>query len=51
MKIELLKDKSQDEITEIWREYHRTKDSLAAVIPAKTFQQMQERFLEYNTVT
>lgn len=51
MKIDLLKDKSADEIAEIWREYHRDKNSVAAVIPAETWKVMQQRFQEFKTVS
>ena len=50
MKVDLLKDKTKEEIAEIWREYHSKRDSVAAVIPKEMFDQMQERFQEYKTV-
>lgn len=51
MKVELLADKSEEEISEIWREYHRGKDSVCAVIPVETFKKMAEKFNEFKTVS
>ena len=50
MKVDLLKDKSKEEIAEIWRDYHAKKDAVAAVIPAEMFQKMEQRFQEFKTV-
>ncbi len=50
MKVELLMDKSKEEIAEIWRQYYSDKDAVSAVIPADMFKQMQARFETYKTV-
>ena len=49
MKIELLKDKSKDEISEIWRMHHSNLDAVSAVIPADVWMEMEIRFREYKT--
>lgn len=43
MHLDKLQDKTAEEITEIWREHHRTKDSVCAVIESKKYEQMMER--------
>ena len=50
MKTDLLKDKSKEEISEIWREYHSNKDAVSAVIPAEMFEKMSQKFSEFKTV-
>lgn len=40
MKVELLVNKSADEITQIWKTYHSDKDSVCAIIPAKQYDEM-----------
>merc|ERR1719435_301012 len=49
MKVELLADKTAEEIAQIWREHYASKDAVAAVIPVETYKIMQERFKEFNT--
>jgi len=49
MKIELLADKSAEEIAQIWTEHFSSKEAVAAVIPTNTYKVMQERFKEFNT--
>lgn len=49
VKLDLLKDKSAEEITEIWTSYYAKKDAICAVIPAETYRTMKKRFLQYNT--
>ena len=49
MKVELLRDKDKDEITEIWRLHHTNIDAVSAVIPKEVWQGMEKRFLEYKT--
>jgi len=50
MKLELLKDKTKDEIADIWRQYHANKEeAVAAVIPADIFKVMSQRFQEHKT--
>ena len=49
MKVDLLKDKSKEEISEIWKMHHSNIDAVCAVIPTNTWIDMQKRFLEYKT--
>eukprot|EP00096_Caligus_rogercresseyi_P013483 TRINITY_DN6124_c0_g2_i2.p1 TRINITY_DN6124_c0_g2~~TRINITY_DN6124_c0_g2_i2.p1 ORF type:complete len:299 (-),score=98.79 TRINITY_DN6124_c0_g2_i2:231-1127(-) len=49
MKTELLMDKSKEEISSIWQEYHSKKTSISAVIPVEVFDEMKIRFREFNT--
>jgi len=49
MKLDLLKDKTAEEITEIWTKHFTAKDAICAVIPAETYKTMQKRFQQYNT--
>ena len=49
MKVELLKDKSKDEIADIWSLHHSRKDAVSAVIPADIWEPMKQRFLDYKT--
>ena len=49
MKIDLLKDKSKEEISEIWRVHHSNIDAVSAVIPSDVWMEMENRFLEYKT--
>ncbi len=51
MKLELLQDKTKEEIGDIWRRYHADKDSVAAVIPAVVFSQMEQRFKLFKLVS
>ncbi len=51
MKVELLADKSNTEIAEIWRQHHANKDSVCAVIPYDMFKEMEARFAEFKTVS
>lgn len=43
MKLDLLQDKSADEIKSIWLDYHKQKDVLVATIPTETFKLLSER--------
>ncbi|XP_075148931.1 ATP synthase mitochondrial F1 complex assembly factor 1 [Haematobia irritans] len=43
MKIELVQDKTTEEITKIWLEYHKTKDVLAATLTVEQFDRLMER--------
>jgi len=49
VKVDLLADKSPQEIGSIWNEHFASKDAVAAVIPAETYKIMQARFKEFNT--
>ncbi|XP_022206362.2 ATP synthase mitochondrial F1 complex assembly factor 1 [Nilaparvata lugens] len=48
MKIELVEDKSPDEIKDLWLEYHKSKDTIAAVIPPEKFKIILERGEKYQ---
>lgn len=47
MKVELLVDKTADEITKIWLDYHKERDVLVAAIPAERFNLLMARGKEY----
>lgn len=47
MKVELLADKTADEITKIWLDYHKEKDVLVAAIPTETFNLLMARGKDY----
>lgn len=45
MKVDLIVDKSSDEITKIWVEHHKTKDCISAVMPSPSFLQLHTKSL------
>lgn len=47
MKIDLLEGKSAEDIKTIWLEYHKLKDTLAAVIPRESFNTLMETAKKY----
>jgi len=47
MKVDLMEGKSAEEIKTIWLEYHRLKDTIAAVIPSEVFDLMMENAKKY----
>ncbi|XP_061400675.1 ATP synthase mitochondrial F1 complex assembly factor 1-like [Musca vetustissima] len=47
MKIELLADKSADDIKHIWFEYHKTKDVLAATLTVEQYESLMKRAKEH----
>lgn len=47
MKIELLEDKTADEIKSIWMEYHKNKNVLVAMIPTETYKLLSIRGSSY----
>ncbi|XP_044762531.1 ATP synthase mitochondrial F1 complex assembly factor 1 [Coccinella septempunctata] len=50
MKVEAVKDKSADEIKEIWLKYHIQKEcNIAATVPKKDFEQFKEKSELYPT--
>lgn len=49
MKLDLIENKSKEEITEIWQEYHKNKDCIAAVLTQEQFDKMFERGKKYGT--
>jgi len=48
-KLELLVDRTPEEITVIWTEFWKNKDAVSAVIPSATYKTMENRFKEFNT--
>lgn len=49
MKLELIQDKTKEEITEIWHQYHKQKDCIVGVLNREQFEKMFERGKKYNT--
>ncbi|KAM7363518.1 ATP synthase mitochondrial F1 complex assembly factor 1 [Cochliomyia hominivorax] len=47
MKIDLIQDKTAEEISKIWFEYHKTKDVLAATLTVEQFDNLMERAKKY----
>lgn len=47
MKIDLLQDKSADEIKDIWVDYHKQKDVLVATIPKSVYETLEARASEH----
>ncbi|XP_051789146.1 ATP synthase mitochondrial F1 complex assembly factor 1 [Erpetoichthys calabaricus] len=43
LNVDLIKEKTAEEIGEIWRQHFRAKDTICAIIPAETFEQMCQR--------
>ncbi|GFO34812.1 ATP synthase mitochondrial f1 complex assembly factor 1 [Plakobranchus ocellatus] len=46
LKMELIKDKTADEISQIWSQYHASKDCLFSVLKAEEFQNLMEKSKE-----
>jgi len=49
MKVEMLTDKSKDEIASIWTEHFAAKDAVCAVIPASVFKEMKKLYNIHKT--
>jgi len=47
MKVELLENKSADEIKSIWLEYHKQKDVIVATIPTERYNLLTSRAKEF----
>ena len=47
MKMDLLQDKTADEVKNIWLEYHKQKDVLVATIPNETYKLVEQRSKEH----
>nr|XP_054764749.1 ATP synthase mitochondrial F1 complex assembly factor 1-like [Lytechinus pictus] len=47
VKIDLLRKHSAEEITEIWRDFHREKDFICAVIPKDTYAKIHQKAKEF----
>jgi len=51
MKVELLQEKSAEEISKIWTEYYKNKENtLCAVVPSHLYTKQHERSQEYNFI-
>ena len=51
MKLDLLVDKTKEEIASIWTRQFASKDAVCAVIPVDTFKQMKELYTIHKTVS
>ena len=49
MKIELIQDKTKEEIIQIWHEYHIQKDCISGILTAEQFDKLFERGRKYPT--
>lgn len=49
MKTELLQDKTTEEIKQIWQDYHKSKDAIAATISGDIYDKIHRRSLEHPT--
>ncbi|CAH0553716.1 unnamed protein product [Brassicogethes aeneus] len=47
MKVELIQDKTAEEIKEIWHQYHMDKEFISATIPTKEFNKLIEKGKKY----
>lgn len=47
MKIELIEDKTADEIKQIWLEYHKHKDVIAATMTTEQYEKLMNRGKEF----
>ncbi|KAH8368978.1 hypothetical protein KR200_001178 [Drosophila serrata] len=47
MKLELLADKSAEEVSQIWLEYHKTKEALAATLTTTQYETLMSRAKEH----
>ncbi|XP_076441385.1 ATP synthase mitochondrial F1 complex assembly factor 1-like [Babylonia areolata] len=43
MKLELIQDKSAEEVEQIWKEYHKTKDCVFAVLQKEAFEDLMSK--------
>lgn len=51
MNMDLLRDKSWRDVSELWLAYHRTRDeTLSAIIPLGQFQTFHEQSIKYPMV-
>ena len=51
MKMELLADKTKEEIATIWTQHFASKDAVCAIIPYDTFKKMKELYDIHKTVS
>ncbi|XP_047102700.1 ATP synthase mitochondrial F1 complex assembly factor 1 [Schistocerca piceifrons] len=47
MKMELIENKTADEVKHIWEDYHKTKEVIAAVIPVELYTKIYSRGKQY----
>ncbi|CAH3026387.1 unnamed protein product [Porites evermanni] len=47
MHLDKVADKSAEEIGQIWREYHKDKDCISAVIPSNLYDRIEEKSLRF----
>lgn len=47
MKMDLIKDKNAEDIKQIWEEYHKHKDVIAAIIPSTIYDKLMLRSLQF----
>ncbi|XP_065826246.1 ATP synthase mitochondrial F1 complex assembly factor 1-like [Oscarella lobularis] len=40
LRVDLVEDKSAEEISELWKQYHHDKDCISAVIPSRTYDEI-----------
>ncbi|KAL6445497.1 hypothetical protein ACFW04_000815 [Cataglyphis niger] len=49
MKVDMIKDKSKEEIIEIWKEYHKQKDCICGTMTPEQYDKMFARGKQYST--
>lgn len=49
MKVDMIKDKTKEEIIEIWKEYHKQKDCICGTMTPEQYDMMFERGKQYPT--
>lgn len=49
MKVELIEDKTSDEISQIWQEYHKHKDCIAGILTVEQYERIFELGGKYPT--
>lgn len=49
MKVDMIRDKTKDEIINIWKDYHKDKDYISGILTPEQFDKMFERGKKYST--
>lgn len=49
MKVDMIKDRSKEEIIEIWKEYHKQKDCICGTMTPEQYDKMFSRGKQYST--
>ncbi|CAK9794759.1 ATP synthase mitochondrial F1 complex assembly factor 1 [Anthophora plagiata] len=49
MKVDMIQDKTRDEIINIWKDYHKDKDCICGILAPEQFYKMFERGKYYST--